>query len=97
MSATSRRQLSIAAVASDDREALDYCLFPLPARRRTSHAASGLTIADALVAGGAEVKHILESGTTPHTLTCFAVVQDGRVSYPADSPEDRPQPDLFAR
>ncbi|MBW3554002.1 MAG: DUF488 domain-containing protein [Gemmatimonadetes bacterium] len=51
-------------------------------------------IADALVAGGAEVRHIL-SGAEPalHELNAMAVVDDGgAVTYPAEAPE---QPDLF--
>lgn len=51
-------------------------------------------IADALVAGGAEVRHIV-SGAEPalHELNGMAVVDDaGGVTYPAEAPE---QPDLF--
>jgi uncharacterized protein (DUF488 family) len=39
-------------------------------------------VADALVAGGVEVAHISStSAAKPHTLTDFAQVVDGRVSY----------------
>lgn len=51
-------------------------------------------IADALVAGGAEVRHIV-SGAEPalHELNAMAVVDDGgAVTYPVEAPE---QPDLF--
>jgi uncharacterized protein (DUF488 family) len=40
-------------------------------------------IADALVARAVEVRHIMSAGSAPlHTLTAFARVHDGRVSYP---------------
>jgi uncharacterized protein (DUF488 family) len=40
-------------------------------------------IADALVARGHEVRHIMSGGNAPaHTLTAFARVADGRVTYP---------------
>jgi uncharacterized protein (DUF488 family) len=40
-------------------------------------------IADALVARGVEVRHIISAAPPqPHTLTAFARVDDGRVSYP---------------
>jgi uncharacterized protein (DUF488 family) len=40
-------------------------------------------IADALVARGVVVRHILSSGRADaHRLTSFARVHDGRVSYP---------------
>jgi hypothetical protein len=40
-------------------------------------------IADALVARGDEVRHIMGAGAAPtHKLTAFARVKDGRVSYP---------------
>lgn len=40
-------------------------------------------LSDALVARGIEVMHIDGRGKTePHPLTDFAVVQDGRVTYP---------------
>lgn len=41
-------------------------------------------IADALVARGVEVRHVISAGEAPlHTLTPFARVDGGRVSYPA--------------
>ncbi|HTK30279.1 MAG TPA: DUF488 domain-containing protein [Vicinamibacterales bacterium] len=41
-------------------------------------------VADALVANGVEVRHILSAGQAPaHTLTEFARVEGGRVTYPA--------------
>lgn len=41
-------------------------------------------VADALVARGIEVRHILSPGEAPaHELTRFARVEDGRVTYPA--------------
>lgn len=40
-------------------------------------------IADALVARGHEVRHIMSAGSaTPHALTSFARVEEGRVDYP---------------
>ena len=39
-------------------------------------------VADALVARGVEVRHIMSAGSAPpHTLTKFARVAGGRVSY----------------
>ena len=51
-------------------------------------------ISDALVAGGAEVRHIVSrSEPAPHALNAMAVVdEEGGVTYPAEAPE---QPDLF--
>lgn len=47
-------------------------------------------IADALVARGVEVFHIMTATkANPHKMTSFARVQDGRVQYPA------PELDLF--
>lgn len=40
-------------------------------------------LADAVVADGQIVMHILDGGTRPHALPDFAVVEDGRVAYPA--------------
>lgn len=40
-------------------------------------------VADALVARGVEVLHILDSGAKPHALTSFARVEGPRVTYPA--------------
>jgi uncharacterized protein (DUF488 family) len=39
-------------------------------------------VSDALVARGVDVEHILDSKTSPHTTTPFAVVDKGEVSYP---------------
>lgn len=42
-------------------------------------------IADALVARGVEVLNVVSKGSaTPHRLTPFARVEDGRVTYPAE-------------
>ena len=49
-------------------------------------------IADAVVAAGVTVLHILDSGAEPHRLTSFARVDDGRVRYDAV-----PQEELFQR
>ena len=45
-------------------------------------------IADAATARGARVLHILDRGTSSHTLTSFARVLDGSVHY--DAPPDAP-------
>lgn len=42
-------------------------------------------ISDALTARGIDVEHILDAATSRHTLTSFAVVHDGEVTYPAPS------------
>jgi len=42
-------------------------------------------ISDALHARGVSVEHILDNGASAHTLTSFAVVRDGEVSYPPTS------------
>jgi uncharacterized protein (DUF488 family) len=47
-------------------------------------------VSDALVAAGTPVKHILDAKVTEHTLTPFAHVDNGFVSYRALD-----QPDLF--
>lgn len=45
-------------------------------------------IADALAARGVEVQHIMSAAVRyPHKMTKFAVVQDGRVTYPAETGE----------
>jgi uncharacterized protein (DUF488 family) len=51
-------------------------------------------IADALVARGEHVVHILEAGSKPHSLTRFAVVRDGSVIYPTSGGAER-QEELF--
>jgi uncharacterized protein (DUF488 family) len=43
-------------------------------------------IADALVARGCSVVHIMDGGDVEHTLRDFAVVRDGAVSYPRAGP-----------
>ena len=48
-------------------------------------------VSDALVAGGIPVRHILDAQVTNHTLTPFARVEDGFVSYHAE----KAHPDLF--
>jgi uncharacterized protein (DUF488 family) len=52
-------------------------------------------IADALVARRIEVRHILDAKTAPHTLTRFAVLHDGYVSYPAEPHPAAEQEGLF--
>jgi uncharacterized protein (DUF488 family) len=42
-------------------------------------------ISDALTARGVTVEHILDTATSRHKLTSFAVVHDGEVTYPAPS------------
>ncbi len=49
-----------------------------------------MLISDALHARGVTVEHILDSGTSPHVLTSFAVVRDGDVEYPP-TPETNDQ------
>ena len=39
-------------------------------------------VSDAVVARDTEVRHILDDRITPHTITKFALVEDGRVKYP---------------
>ncbi|HEY2377706.1 MAG TPA: DUF488 domain-containing protein [Gemmatimonadaceae bacterium] len=46
-------------------------------------------ISDALYARGVTVEHILDSGTSPHALTSFALVRDGEVSYPPTETDGR--------
>ena len=48
-------------------------------------------ISDALVARGETVLHILDARTSPHALNPMAVVEDGRLRYPAAGP----QQDMF--
>ncbi|HUF29330.1 MAG TPA: DUF488 domain-containing protein [Gemmatimonadaceae bacterium] len=52
-------------------------------------------IADALVARGVPVLHILDAGLRMHELPPFARVRESRVEYP-DPRGDAPSPDLFA-
>ncbi len=45
-------------------------------------------IADALLARGRDVRHIMAAKATSHALTAFAVVRNGRVEYPGEQGED---------
>lgn len=45
-------------------------------------------IADALVARGHAVRHILDASTTVHVLTSFGHVRNGRVEYPGGEGDD---------
>ncbi len=49
-------------------------------------------VSDALVAAGKAVRHIMDAKSTDHSLTKFASVVDGHVSYRSNDPE----PDLFS-
>jgi uncharacterized protein (DUF488 family) len=51
-------------------------------------------ISDALVARGCEVRHVLDASTDAHTLTAFAVVANGEVTYPPPAVAT-PQTELF--
>lgn len=51
-------------------------------------------IADALLARGTRVLHIGDTATSPHAMTSFAVVEDGRVRYPPQSAGEEQQLDL---
>jgi uncharacterized protein (DUF488 family) len=62
-------------VAQDQRTAI-MCAESLPWRCHRS------LIADALVARGVTVLHLLGGKSRPHTLSPVARVQDGRVTYP---------------
>lgn len=52
-------------------------------------------ISDALVARGCEVRHVLDASTSAHTLTDFARVEDGQVTYPPSRAGGAPQTELF--
>jgi uncharacterized protein (DUF488 family) len=52
-------------------------------------------IADALVARGCEVRHVLDTSINPHTLTDFARVVNGEVTYPQRDVSPMPQTELF--
>jgi uncharacterized protein (DUF488 family) len=52
-------------------------------------------IADALVARGCEVRHVLDASTKPHTLTEFARAVNGEVTYPPAAVSLTPQTELF--
>lgn len=45
-------------------------------------------IADALLARGIEVRHILDGATTRHVLTSFGTIRNGCVEYPGPEGED---------
>ena len=45
-------------------------------------------IADALVARGLTVRHIMDAATKSHTLTSFGRVKNGRVEYPGGQGDD---------
>lgn len=45
-------------------------------------------IADALIARGCEVRHILDAATKAHVLTRFGRIRDGMVTYPGQDGED---------
>ena len=45
-------------------------------------------IADALLARGWNVRHILDASTSDHVLTSFGIIRDGRVEYPGEQGED---------
>jgi uncharacterized protein (DUF488 family) len=45
-------------------------------------------IADALLARGRRVRHILDAATSDHKLTSFAIIRDGRVEYPGEQGDD---------
>ncbi len=45
-------------------------------------------IADALLARGVRVRHILDAATKDHVLTRFGIIVNGRVRYPDEQGED---------
>jgi uncharacterized protein (DUF488 family) len=51
-------------------------------------------LSDSLVARGVDVRHILDAKSEAHALTRFAVLRDGKVSYPAET-ASASIPDLF--
>lgn len=65
---------SLIAVAERDATAI-MCAEAVPWRCHRT------LISDALVARRFEVLHILDNGVKPHTLTSFATVRNGRVTY----------------
>jgi uncharacterized protein (DUF488 family) len=52
-------------------------------------------IADALVARGCEVRHVLDGSSDTHALTEFARVVNGEVTYPSSPAVTVPQTELF--
>ena len=67
---------SLVALAAAQRTAV-MCAEAVPWRCHRS------LVADALAARGVSVLHVLDARTSPHQLTSFAVVDDGRVRYPS--------------
>lgn len=53
-------------------------------------------IADALVARGCEVRHLLDASINPHTLTEFARVVNAEVTYPPPSGSPTTQTEMFS-
>jgi uncharacterized protein (DUF488 family) len=45
-------------------------------------------IADAVLARGRDVRHILDASTTEHRLTSFGIIRNGMVEYPGAQGED---------
>ncbi len=85
------------------REALDALIANAACTPTTVMCAEGVPwkchrtlIADALVARGCEVRHVLDASTTLHTLAEFARVVNGEVTYPASSTTPEPQTELFS-
>ena len=72
------RALDELVALAADRRTVIMCSEGVPWRCHRS------LISDALYARGVTVEHILDSGTSPHALTSFAIVTGGEVSYPAD-------------
>jgi uncharacterized protein (DUF488 family) len=54
-------------------------------------------IADALVARGCEVRHVLDGGVDRHTLPDFARVVDAEVTYPSTGEDEAEQVEMFER
>lgn len=52
-------------------------------------------IADALVARGCEVRHVLDASTDRHTLMDIARVENGEVTYPGEPAGGTAQTELF--
>lgn len=67
---------SLIALAETKRVAV-MCAEAVPWRCHRS------LLADALLARGVEVRHLVAGKERPHTLAPYARVQDGRVAYPA--------------
>jgi uncharacterized protein (DUF488 family) len=53
-------------------------------------------VADALLARGCEVRHVLDAATEPHMLTAFARVANGEVTYPEAPEATISQTELFS-